>query len=64
MSDKFTITLANEAERQARPGQVVKGLERPRELLDRIGASIGYQARTRRHSLAAAGAEHPKAVRR
>lgn len=38
MTDRITLTLANEAELQRRIGEVVRKLERPRELMDRIGA--------------------------
>lgn len=38
MSEPVTFVLANERELQARLGEAIRRIERPRELLDRIGA--------------------------
>lgn len=40
MADRLTIVLANEAELTRRLGRMIQRLERPRELLDRIGAAL------------------------
>lgn len=38
MTDRITLTTTNERELNARLASVVRGIERPRELMDRIGA--------------------------